>query len=147
MNSAPFPDAAIVQAIGKEREACFFYRMMSDLVSDPQLRERLASLADDEQLHAETLTRLHSELSDTPVGGCGPGQSEGRLGLLDLKSSSLHDVLEFALASEVGAISTYEGQAARSADHAARRIWMLLAEAERGHASSLRCELRKLETA
>jgi rubrerythrin len=145
MTGAPFPAEVIAQAITREREANFFYRMMSDLVSDPQLSERLSGFADDEQLHAETLTMLYSELSGSPPESAGPGQTEGQLGLLDLKSSSLHDVLEFALANEVRAISTYEGQAARTADHAAKRIWILLAEAERGHASSLRGELTRLE--
>ena len=39
-----------------------------------------------------------------------------------------------------------EGQAARCEDRATKRTWLLLAEAERGHAAVLRHQLRRLES-
>lgn len=135
----------VAAAVRAEREAALFYSMLADMVGEPEVAERMRSLAADEEGHARDLVDLHVALTGRAPQSMAVPAPEGDLNLLDFGARTLRELLEHVLASEQRAASTYEYQAREAEDGSQERIWRMLAETERGHAQYLELQLARLE--
>ncbi len=132
----------IAGAIQAEEKAAWFYTTMAQLTSEGSARDTLRSLADDERLHARTLTSLYVEITGHDVIKPPSAAPEGEPNFFDFPSVSRRAALEFALQNEVKAADLYESQAGASDDPHRTEIFNRLAETERKHAAYLRAQLR-----
>ena len=136
------PADLIAGAIQAEEKAAWFYTTMAQLTSDTNARDTLRRLADDEKLHARTLTSLYVEITGHDVVESPSTAPEGEPNFFDFPSVSRRAALEFALQNEVKAADLYESQAGASDDPSRAEIFNQLAETERKHAAYIRSQLR-----
>jgi rubrerythrin len=115
---------------------------MAQLTTEGPARDTLRSLADDEKLHARTLTSLYVEITGHDVIKPPSAAPEGEPNFFDFPSVSRRAALEFALQNEVKAADLYESQAGASGDPRRTGIFNRLAETERKHAAYIRAQLR-----
>jgi len=138
------PADLIAGAIQAEEKAAWFYTTMAQLTSDGHARDTLRRLAEDEKLHARTLTDIYVEITGHDVVESPSAAPEGELNFFDFPSVSRRAALEFALRNEVRAADLYESQAAASDDQSRAEIFSRLAETEHRHAAYIRSQLRWL---
>ena len=136
------PADLIAGAIQAEEKAAWFYTTMAQLTSDGNARDTLRRLADDEKLHARTLTDLYVEITGHGVIESPSAAPEGEPNFFEFPSVSRRAALEFALQNEVKAADLYQSQAGASDDPRRSEIFSQLAETERKHAAYIRSQLR-----
>ena len=136
------PADLIACAIQAEEKAAWFYTTMAQLTSDGNARDTLRRLADDEKLHARTLTILYVEITGHDVIESPSAAPEGEPNFFDFPSVSRRAALEFALQNEVKAADLYQSQACASDDPHRSEIFSQLAETERKHAAYIRSQLQ-----
>jgi len=136
------PADLIAGAIQAEKKAAWFYTTMAQLTSDGDARDTLRRLADDETLHARTLTNLYVEITGHEVIESPSAAPEGEPNFFDFPSVSRRAALEFALHNEVKAADLYHSQAGACDDPRRTEIFSQLAETERKHAAYIRSQLR-----
>jgi rubrerythrin len=138
------PADLIAGAIQAEKKAAWFYATMAQLTSDGDACDTLRRLADDETLHARTLTNLYVEITGHEVIESPSAAPEGEPNFFDFPSVSRRAALEFALQNEVKAADLYHSQAGTCDDPRRAEIFSQLAETERKHAAYIRSQLRWL---
>ncbi len=136
------PADLIAGAIQAEEKAAWFYTTMAQLTSEGVARETLQQLAEDETLHARTLTNLYVEVTGHDVIESPSAAPEGEPNFFDFPSVSRRAALEFALQNEVKAADLYQSQAGASDDPRRAEIFNQLADTERKHAAYIRSQLR-----
>ncbi len=136
------PADLIAGAIQAEEKAAWFYTTMAQLTSEGIARETLQQLAEDETLHARTLTNLYVEVTGHDVIESPSAAPEGEPNFFDFPSVSRRAALEFALQNEVKAADLYQSQAGASDDPRRTEIFNQLADTERKHAAYIRSQLR-----
>ena len=140
------PAELVASAVQTEREAAWFYKMMSEMTSDEEAKETLLTLSQDEASHATTLANLYFEITGLGITETTPTQAEGNPNLFDFPSASRRDALEFALKNENAAAGFYQNQADTVDNPRVATIFRILADTERDHAAYIELQIRRLDT-
>lgn len=140
------PEEALLQAMELERGAEEFYSVLHTRFSNASLQAALGKLAEAEQGHARLLYNHLASLTEQlqsfeVVYAALPAEIlEGEYsvaGLLDYFASSMEHpcrtAVEVALNIEYGAYEMYRTLARKYADHGLEKIFMDIAQAEKGH--------------
>ncbi len=131
-------------AIKSEISSYGLYKRFALRVANPLAKQRILSLAEDEQNHRKLLEGKYIELSGEerpPI----PDTGDLRQLEADIEKMSNREVLELAAAKEAQARKFYSAAGEKAADPGGRSVLEYLAEMERGHEEILRQEIKALE--
>ena len=144
MKANPATGQTLIEAIKHEIEGREFYLAMAKKVKNPLVRRKILGLAEDEQEHRETLSRLYWAQTGSEVGNL--DDFEVNVNLPDVQNMSLTDLLLLAMDTEKRAAATYMKMAKETEDARSAAFLEYLAEFEEGHYETLAAELAKIRS-
>lgn len=131
-------------AIKAEISSFGLYKRFARRVANPMVKQRLESLASDEQNHRQLLEAKYRELTgeeQPPI----PSTGDLRQMETDIEKMSNLEVLMLAASKEALARKFYGAAALKAADPGGKAVLEYLAGMERGHEEVLRQEIKALE--
>jgi len=144
LKANPGTGQTIIEAIKHEIEGREFYLALAQKVKNPLVRRKILGLADDEQEHRETLSRLYWAQTGTEVGGF--DDFDFSVNLPDVENMSLQDLLLLAMETEKKAAAAYMEMAEEVKDERSAAFLEYLAEVEEAHYEALAAELQKIRS-
>ena len=142
MKANPAAGQTLIEAIKHEIEGRAFYLALARKVKNPLVRRKILGLADDEQEHRETLSRLFWAQTGTEVGDL--SDYEVNVHLPDVENMTLSELLLLAMDTEKKAAATYVEMAETAGDEKSAAFLEYLAEMEEGHYEALAAELKMI---
>ena len=144
MKANPATGQTLIEAIKHEIEGREFYLALAKKVKNPLVRRKILGLAEDEQEHRETLSRLFWAQTGTEVGGF--DDFDVSVNLPDVENMSLSDLLQLAMDTEKKAAATYLEMAGAAGDERSAAFLEYLSEVEESHYEALAAELEKISS-
>jgi rubrerythrin len=135
---------AVALAVRSEIDSNDLYQRLAERVKNPDVKEILKELADDEEQHRASLMRLYEDM----LGSQDPSipQKDGRTKQIVLDDNAdYRAVVTAARDKELGSEAAYKEAAEQVRDYKTREFFRDLAETERRHAAVLQKQVDKLE--
>jgi rubrerythrin len=142
LKANPATGQTLIEAIKHEIEGREFYLALAKKVKNPLVRRKILGLADDEQEHRETLSRLYWAQTGTEVGDL--SEFKVNLQLPDVDHMTLSELLLLAMDTEKKAAATYLEMAEKAGNERSAAFLEYLAEMEEGHYDALAAELKMI---
>lgn len=131
-------------AIKAEVSAFSLYKRLALRVANPVVRNRILSLAEDEQNHRLILSEKYKEITGENMPAI-PKTGDLRQMDIDVEKMSNFEIIQVAAAKEAQATKFYETARDTVKDPSGKAMLEYLADMERGHELVLRQELKQLE--
>lgn len=135
-------DLTLIEVLGlaviQEVEAYKRYKLLANRISNPLVKEKIRSLANEEKAHRELLYgMLQKNTGETkpPLPRKPPREIE-----FNEEELPVHKVIELAIRKEKEAVEFYEMAAGKANDPSGKQVLEYLAEFERGHERLLQTE-------
>lgn len=137
-------DLTLIEVLGlgvaQEVAAYKRYQLMAQRVSNPLVKEKFHSLANEEKSHRELLYGMLKKYTGEEKPPL-PRKAPREYTAAEMKEMPLHKILELAIQKEIEAQEFYKEAALKARDPKGKQLLQYLATYEEGHERALKQEL------